>query len=208
MDKKLELIKNLKDELEELKSNFEIAYINYTNNIAEKKQLENKIITTEEIKNKKENKQAIILIKKAAILLVSITAILEVAPAVVTDILIKIIFITMMIGMMLTVIPRTSKIIYNCILKLSPKLNELETEINGLKKKLSTLKQKKQTFEEENKELTNILNTAELDMKNKEKEVREAEDVYFDNLFNKENTNLVNNPTPHKTTIRVRKKLK
>lgn len=207
MEKKLELIKKLKEEFEELKKNFETAYINYTNNNKDIEKEENNIKEIENRIVEKEKKQLIIFVKKAATFIVSMLIASTLAPPVAKEIIFATIFISMTSILFATLIPRVDKKLYDLYLKLSPKSKQLENEINKLEEEISLKKEAKQQLELIKKELNNKLNDAELNMKNKEKELRETEEIYFSNIFNTNNISTTRNE-PHINTTKVRVKQK
>lgn len=165
-------------------------------------------IIEEKIKTKY-REQSIILLKQVALFLAIMVLALIITPPVVNGIIACTTLITLMTIYLLTMIPKTNRMLCNFILKLSPKLRASVDEENRLKKELSRKKEIKKELEEKNIELFNKLNKAEVDMKNKESELRKREGIYFNNIFNKENLHTTKTKPIKKTIkIRIKKKIK
>lgn len=203
MDEKLDLIKSMRLEIDELKHKLEVANSNYTNSITEKEKTEEDIKILEDMIDKIDTQQYKILLKFGAIpiLIAVIAGIFNLQNV------LKILAITIVGSLFPMIFPRFQRLVYNFLMKLSPKLKLSDTKINAFKKELKRKVECKKKIEVESKYLLMDVDNAKRLLEDKENELKMVEDVYFNDLFGNY-TNEVSVNMPKTNIVKVRRKVK
>lgn len=207
MQEQLDLIKRFRTELEQLQAKYEIAYHTNHENLKELEKIEKEIKDLTTSISQKENKKNIIEAKIFFVIFTIIASICILWSASIPYMILLIAGIGIITLTFLLIKPNGEEKINNIFLKLSSKVNKLERQIRKEKKKLKEKEDYKQILEERKEELSDSLNTIELNIKYKDTELRNIQGIYFDTLLNQEKK-IEKQILPHQDIIKTRIKKK